>query len=105
MIATRGFGIRYAIRDSRRAAAMKATAPFAFRYQYLAGGANTGNGWATWNANGDFARFVLPHEFEHAFEDLPQARRKIRATRADRTARHVMNIALPPVDDAEARVL
>jgi len=38
---------------------MKATAPFAFRYQYLAGGANTGNGWATWNTNGDFARFYI----------------------------------------------
>jgi hypothetical protein len=41
------------------AAAMKSTARFAFRYQYLAGGANTGNGWATWNANGDFARFYI----------------------------------------------
>jgi hypothetical protein len=41
------------------AAAMKATAPFAFRYQYLAGGVNTGNGWANWNANGDFARFYI----------------------------------------------
>jgi hypothetical protein len=41
------------------AAAMKATAPFGFRYQYLAGGANTGNGWANWNPNGDFARFYI----------------------------------------------
>jgi hypothetical protein len=41
------------------AATMKATAPFAFRYQYLAGGVNTGSGWATWNANGDFARFYI----------------------------------------------
>src|ERR1700724_4075593 len=41
------------------AAAMKFTAPFGFRYQYLAGGANTGNGWATWNANGDFAKFYI----------------------------------------------
>ena len=38
---------------------MRATAPFAFRYQYLAGGANTGNGWANWNPNGDFARFYI----------------------------------------------
>jgi hypothetical protein len=38
---------------------MKRTAPFAFRYQYLAGGANTGSGWATWNTNGDFARFYI----------------------------------------------
>jgi hypothetical protein len=41
------------------AAAMRATAPFGFRYQYLAGGANTGSGWATWNTNGDFARFYI----------------------------------------------
>jgi hypothetical protein len=41
------------------AAAMKATAPFAFRYQYLAGGVNTGSGWATWNSNGDFARYYI----------------------------------------------
>ena len=36
------------------AAGMKATAPFGFRYQYLAGGVNTGNGWATWNSGGTF---------------------------------------------------
>ena len=41
------------------AAAMKATAPFLFRYQYLAGGVNTGSGWATWNTNGDFAKFYI----------------------------------------------
>ncbi len=41
------------------AAAMRATAPFAFRYQYLAGGVNTGSGWATWNTNGDFARYYI----------------------------------------------
>ena len=41
------------------AAAMKSTTRFGFRYQYLAGGANTGNGWATWNTNGDFAKFYI----------------------------------------------
>ncbi|MEO6236678.1 MAG: hypothetical protein ABIQ52_06730 [Vicinamibacterales bacterium] len=41
------------------AAAMRATAPFLFRYQYLAGGVNTGSGWATWNASGDFAKFYI----------------------------------------------
>jgi hypothetical protein len=41
------------------AAAMRTAAPFAFRYQYLAGGANTGGGWATWNPNGDFARYYI----------------------------------------------
>ena len=29
-------------------------APFGFRYQYLAGGVNTGQGWSTWNPNGSF---------------------------------------------------
>src|SRR6266849_1301279 len=32
---------------------MRATAPFGFRYQYLAGGAP--GGWANWNPNGTFA--------------------------------------------------
>src|SRR5262249_5659828 len=41
------------------AAAMKSTTAFKFRYQYLAGGANTGGGWATWNTNGDFAKFYI----------------------------------------------
>ena len=48
------------------AAALKAVAPFAFRYQYLAGGANTGNGWATWNANGDFARYYIEDSIANA---------------------------------------
>lgn len=41
------------------AAAMKATTGFGFRYQYLAGGVNTGSGWATWNTNGDFAKYYI----------------------------------------------
>jgi hypothetical protein len=41
------------------AAALRATAPFLFRYQYLAGGVNTGSGWATWNTNGDFPKFYI----------------------------------------------
>ena len=40
--------------SSGDAAAMKGVAPYAFRYQYLAGGVNTGTGWANWNANGGF---------------------------------------------------
>ena len=41
------------------AAAMKATAPYGFRHQYLAGGVNTGSGWATWNTNGQFATYYI----------------------------------------------
>jgi hypothetical protein len=36
------------------AAALKARAAVGFRYQYLAGGVKTGNGWADWNPDGDF---------------------------------------------------
>ena len=36
------------------AAALRANGPFAFRYQYLAGGVNTGRGWTTWDANAQF---------------------------------------------------
>jgi hypothetical protein len=41
------------------AAGLKATAPFGFRYQYLAGGVNTGSGWAAWNPNGDFVTYYI----------------------------------------------
>jgi hypothetical protein len=34
-------------------------APFDMRYQYLAGGVNTGKGWATWNPNGSFASMYV----------------------------------------------
>jgi hypothetical protein len=40
--------------DPGDAKALHAAAPFGFRYQYLAGGVNTGQGWATWNPNGSF---------------------------------------------------
>ncbi|MCC7368987.1 MAG: hypothetical protein IT306_11220 [Chloroflexi bacterium] len=36
------------------AASMRATAPFGLRYQYLAGGVNTGAGWTNWMPNGEF---------------------------------------------------
>jgi hypothetical protein len=41
------------------AAAMSKAAPFKYRYQYLAGGVNTGDGWSTWNEHGTFVtRYV-----------------------------------------------
>jgi len=33
-------------------------AAFGFRYQYLAGGVNTGNGWASWDKDGSFVKYV-----------------------------------------------
>src|SRR5258705_716859 len=47
------------------AAALPASAPFGFRYQYLAGGVNTGNGWATWNTNGAFVTYYISDSVSH----------------------------------------
>ena len=41
------------------AASLRASAPFGMRYQYLAGGVNTGNGWATWNTDGQFVTWYV----------------------------------------------
>lgn len=47
------------------AAALRAKAPFGFRYQYLAGGVNTGQGWSTWNPNGTFASMYVQDSWSH----------------------------------------
>jgi len=39
------------------AAAIAAVAPFGLRYQYLAGGVNTGHGWQIWNPGGAFVTY------------------------------------------------
>jgi hypothetical protein len=41
------------------AAALRKVAPFGFRYQYLAGGVNTGQGWSTWNPDGSFVSMYV----------------------------------------------
>lgn len=41
------------------AAALRARSAFGFRYQYLAGGVNTGSGWSTWNPNGAFVSYYV----------------------------------------------
>src|SRR5947199_5415619 len=41
------------------AAALRKSASFGFRYQYLAGGVNSGSGWATWNPDGAFATYYV----------------------------------------------
>jgi len=54
------------------AAALHARAPYRFRYQYLAGGVNTGNGWATWNPNGQFVSwYVADSVANHATPVFP----------------------------------
>lgn len=44
---------------------MRETAPYGFRYQYLAGGVNTGNGWATWSGNGQFVTEYIRDSVSH----------------------------------------
>ena len=81
------------------AAAMKATAPFGFRYQYLSGGVNTGNGWATWNSNGDFPRFYIQDggQRDHPaftyytlYQSLPGGGARATRTSRTRTTRRTM---------------
>ena len=55
--------------DPGGAAALRKAAPFDFRYQYLAGGVNTGQGWATWNPNGSFASMYVRDSWSHG--ELP----------------------------------
>jgi len=55
--------------DPNGAAALRKVAPFGFRYQYLAGGVNTGGGWATWNPNGTFASMYVHDSWAHG--ELP----------------------------------
>jgi hypothetical protein len=47
------------------AAALRRSAHFGFRYQYLAGGVNTGSGWSTWNPNGTFASMYVQDSWSH----------------------------------------
>jgi len=53
------------------AAALRHSARFGFRYQYLAGGVNTGSGWSGWNPDGTFvsmyARESLAHHITPVF--------------------------------------
>jgi hypothetical protein len=51
--------------DPGGAASLRASAPFGFRYQYLAGGVNTGKGWATWNSGGAFAAMYVRDSWAH----------------------------------------
>ncbi|MBV9600760.1 MAG: hypothetical protein JOZ87_28440 [Chloroflexi bacterium] len=41
--------------------------PWDYRMQYLAGGVNTGSGWETWNANGQFPLFYAQGSAQHGY--------------------------------------
>jgi len=45
--------------DSPNGASALAATGMKMRYQYLAGGVNTGNGWATWNTSGAFVTWYV----------------------------------------------
>ena len=45
------------------ARALRGHAQVDMRYQYLAGGVNTGHGWATWNPNGSFVTMYVRESF------------------------------------------
>ncbi|MBV9804160.1 MAG: hypothetical protein JO130_13255 [Solirubrobacterales bacterium] len=45
------------------AQALRANSRVDMRYQYLAGGVNTGHGWATWNPNGSFVSMYVRESF------------------------------------------
>jgi hypothetical protein len=52
------------------AARMRSTAPFGLRSQYLAGGANTGTGWSTWNADGAFVTHYADDSRSHGMRSV-----------------------------------
>jgi hypothetical protein len=45
----------------------KTKIPFDYAYQYLAGGANTGNGWQTWNSNARFPVLYARGAHRHGY--------------------------------------
>ena len=47
------------------AADLHASGAYKFRYQYLAGGVNTGTGWSTWNAGAKFADYYVDETLAH----------------------------------------
>lgn len=46
------------------AQALRNTTKFGFRYQYLAGGVNTGDGWATWNPDGQYVTYYIQESID-----------------------------------------
>jgi hypothetical protein len=77
-------------------ATLHARAPFAFRYQYLAGGVNTGLGWATWNTNGQFVSwYVADSAANHAIPVFPyyMLLQSTPATGTSESARDLSNLA------------
>jgi hypothetical protein len=79
------------------AAALAALAPLGLRYQYLAGGVNTGKGWQTWNPGGSFVSDYIAESRAHhivAVFSYYQIRQSLPgATNADEPAADLGNLA------------
>jgi hypothetical protein len=74
---------------------MRATAPFGLRSQYLAGGVNTGSGWATWNSNGTFASNYAQESASQGMKsvfDYYMLLQSLPATGADESAKTASNL-------------
>jgi hypothetical protein len=77
------------------AAGIRATAPFAFRSQYLAGGVNTGTGWSTWNPDGAFVTYYIQDSVDHGVTpvfDYYMLLQSSPATGADEGAKDYSNL-------------
>ncbi len=78
------------------AAALRASAAFEFRYQYLAGGANTGDGWATWNEDGQFVSWYIEDSVANGMTPVfpyYMLLQSTPATGADEKAKDLSNLA------------
>ncbi|MDQ3962944.1 MAG: hypothetical protein M3277_03400 [Actinomycetota bacterium] len=58
--------LQLGLSSPRGDAARSARTRLGFRYQYLAGGALTGEGWATWNEDGHFVTYYIEESMEHS---------------------------------------
>jgi hypothetical protein len=61
LLATLALGLANAPGDAAHAQALHVR----YRYQYLAGGVDTGNGWATWNPDGTFVSRYVRESHRH----------------------------------------
>ncbi len=79
------------------AGALAAVAPLGLRYQYLAGGVNTGKGWQSWNPGGSFvSRYIAESRAHHmvAVFSYYQIRQSLPgAANSDETAADLGNLA------------
>ncbi|MGZ4603769.1 MAG: hypothetical protein ACXV0U_09250, partial [Kineosporiaceae bacterium] len=80
------------------AAALRASTSIGFRYQYLAGGVNTGSGWATWNTDGQFVSYYVADSVAHGMTPVFPYYMLLQSNPsagADEAARDLSNLANP----------